>query len=109
MRRPKPAPAPDRSVAVQLGARVVRVPALNVGQWFRLQSAFDAFAGAEAKDAAETFAHGLTIARILFERAEPAVEIDENLECTPAQLQAAQTAIFEFSRFTQGKAAAANG
>ena len=109
MRRSKAAPGPDRAVAVRLGARTFRVPALNVGQWFRLQSAFDAFAGAESKDAAETFAHGLTIARILFERAEPSVEIDENLECTPAQLQAAQTAIFEFSRFTQGKAAAANG
>ena len=95
-----------RFVEVQLGVDVYRVPRLTYGQWERMRALVEDLPEGGLADRRAALEHGLAIARLLFERAEPAIEIGEDTECTPAQLQEAQKAILAFSGFAAGKATA---
>lgn len=105
MARTKPSPA-RRFVEVTLGGEPYQVPRLTYGQWERLRALFDELPEGGPPDRRAAFEHGLAVAAILFERAEPEIEIGEDTECTPAELQAAQAAILAFSGLSQGKATA---
>lgn len=100
------------TIILRLGGVTYRAPRLNMGQWRLLNARFVAFGKIADPDEVAMFEHGVELAKIVLSRLEPPIEDFDALECAPAELRAATTAVLEFSGFAHegdapGKPAAA--
>jgi hypothetical protein len=83
--------------AVRLGALSFSVPRLTLGAIRKLMRLQAEFAKIERPDSDAMFDHGLAVAALVFERAEPKLPDLEQIECSPQELRAAQNVVLEFS------------